>query len=43
MPGTFPNNIKQGSKGSMPVAIFGSPSFDATQPIFGSDSVRIVK
>jgi hypothetical protein len=33
MPGTFPNNIKQGSKGGMPVAIFGTPTFNATQVV----------
>jgi hypothetical protein len=37
MPGTFPNNIEQGSR-TMPVTT------TTNQPIFGSDSaVRIVK
>lgn len=29
-PGSFPNSINLGSNGSVPVAIFGSASFDAT-------------
>jgi hypothetical protein len=29
-PGAFPNTIKLGSKGAVPVAIFSTPTFDAT-------------
>jgi Tol biopolymer transport system component len=29
-PGTFPNDVKPGSKGKMPVAILSTPSFDAS-------------